>query len=306
MSTGNTWTDLLPEIQMALNSRLLVGSRFSPNELLFGSDTPVTDLLTRATYASTQEDYVRTLMTQLQETRIVHLERRNARIIEQRNYENRTRRERHFQVDQVVYYRNLDIPNREIGGAIFAPQRGPYVILRIADSGRTAQIKHLHTNDIRICHTTHIIPATESNPTNPIPLGNHAYTLLRPTNQQATETGHVANPEPTDHNNTPTEQPEVKDEQGRIVRRSGRVRQQHATTSNNTNEETTHQSHEPGTNVEQENNAGTTEPETMETITTHNPLRHPIPSGDTMPQQAAQSSSPITLRRSNRIRHQSN
>ena len=306
MSTGNTWTDLLPEIQMALNSRLLVGSRFSPNELLFGSDTPVTDLLTRATYASTQEDYVRTLMTQLQETRIVHLERRNARIIEQRNYENRTRRERHFQVDQVVYYRNLDIPNREIGGAIFAPQRGPYVILRIADSGRTAQIKHLHTNDIRICHTTHIIPATESNPTNPIPLGNHAYTLLRPTNQQATETRHVANPEPTDHNNTPTEQPEVKDEQGRIVRRSGRVRQQHATTSNNTNEETTHQRHEPGTNVEQENNAGTTEPETMETITTHNPLRHPIPSGDTMPQQAAQSSSPITLRRSNRIRHQSN
>ena len=305
MTTGNTWTQLLPEIQMALNSRLLVGSRFSPNELLFGSDTPVTDLLTRATFVSTQEEYVRTLMTELQETRRVHLERRNARIIEQRNYENRTKRERHFQVDQLVYYRNLDIPNREIGGAIFAPQRGPYVILQIADSGRTARIKHIRTNDIKICHTTHIIPATESHPTNPIPLGNHAYTLLRPANQPAPEPEQVTTTEPPDHNDTPSQQPEVVDAQGRIVRRSGRIRRQHVTTNDDMDTETTHHNHNSKMNTAPEDTAGTTEPHAIETSTTANVPAADIRPGDTMQQQTAQTDTPITLRRSNRIRHQS-
>ena len=306
MSTGNTWTEILPEVQMALNSRLLVGSRFSPNELLFGSETPVTDLLARATYASSQEEYVRTLMTQLQETRMVHLERRNARIIEQRNYENRTRRERQFQVDQVVYYRNLDIPNREVGGAIFAPQRGPYVILQIADSGRTAQIQHLQTNDIKICHTTHIIPATESRPTNPIPLGNHAYTLLRPAKQPETETSKVMTPDPVDNNHGTIQQPEVMDERGRIVRRSGRIRRQQETTSTDREEETTNHSHNPGTYTEQGDGSETTAPETIETSTTEiQPSTH-SPPGDTTQQQATQGMTPTKPRRSNRIRRQSN
>ena len=306
MSTGQPWTELLPEVQMALNSRLLVGSRFSPNELLFGSETPVTDLLARHTYTSTQEEYVRTLMTQLQESRMVHLERRNARIIEQRNYENRTRRERHFQVDQVVYYRNLDIPNREIGGAIFAPQRGPYVILQIADSGRTARIQHLQTNDIKICHTTHIIPATESHPTNPIPLGNHAYTLLRPTNQQETETRRDTTPEPVDSNHGPIQQPETIDEQGRIVRRSGRIRQHQTAPNNAPNEETPHHNNDPRGHTTQEDVSETAEPTIIETSTTEGqPLTH-SPSDNTPQRQPTQCTTPPKPRRSDRIRHQSN
>ena len=306
MSTGNPWTELLPEVQMALNSRLLVGSRFSPNELLFGSETPVTDLLARATYTRTQEEYVQTLITQLQETRRVHLERRNARIIEQRNYENRTRRERHFQVDQIVYYRNLDIPHREVGGAIFAPQRGPYVILQIADSGRTARIQHLQTNDIKICHTTHIIPATESHPTNPIPLGNHAYTLLRPANQQTMETRHAATPEPTDINHEPIQQPEVIDKQGRIVRRSGRIRQQQATTDHDPEKGTTNHNNESKTDNTQQDVSNATEPMITETRTTEGQPLTNSPSDDTTQQQTTQCTTPPRPRRSNRIRRQSN
>ena len=175
-----------------------------------------------------QDQYVAELSAQIQPKRELYIQRRIHREQQQRTYMNASRRKRHFEKDQIVYYRNLTIAKRETGSALMAPFLGPYIITRIGDNGHTAQIQNVDTGDLRTAHMEHLHPASELTPENPIPLENHAFTLLRPNKAQAAPvqshehlidkdapaTLDTVSPPPTNNDNDPP------------LRRSERIRRQ--------------------------------------------------------------------------------
>ena len=228
LTTGRTWTDLLPEVATALNQRVLVGSRFSPAELLWGSEKPTTELISRDILVKDQDQYVAELSAQIQHKRELYIQRRIHREQQQRTYMNASRRKRHFEKDQIVYYRNLTIAKRETGSALMAPFLGPYIITRIGDNGHTAQIQNVDTGDLRTAHMEHLHPASELTPDNPIPLENHAFTLLRPNKTPAAP---IPPNDQTIEQDAPTTSATAlpltsNDENSPPLRRSARIRRQ--------------------------------------------------------------------------------
>ena len=125
---------------------------FTPEELHFGFSNPNNaDLLQIWPQFNNTQEYMEKIIPIAQKHRETALNKAKQNLNKSITYRNKNRREKRFELGQIVLHRQLQV-STGTGGALKPAFTGPYVIDQINSDGSSATITHMHTGQSMEAH----------------------------------------------------------------------------------------------------------------------------------------------------------
>ena len=129
---------------------------YTPEELHFGFTNPDNaDFIEIWPKVEDQHTYVEAIVEQAERKREAARSKARANLDNVITYRNKTRRQKKFEVGQIVIHRQLQV-STGTGGALKTTFTGPYVIEQLDSDGCSATLQHMHTGRLMQAHFTNI------------------------------------------------------------------------------------------------------------------------------------------------------
>ena len=170
------WLETIPEINLALNRRLMNTSKTS-EEIFFGNKLPNLELLETTIDFNDIESYMKYFESHVKKVREDHMSKRNILSDRARTWANKKRRIVEFNENDIVYLLDSQIAE-DTGGSTKAKFIGPFIIEEIFPHTNVCRLQSLIDNRYRMAHLTHLKPSVGPITTVPAPAEFNAKGLL--------------------------------------------------------------------------------------------------------------------------------
>ena len=185
---GESWVDMITYANLGINHRKLTASGFSPQILALGQDTQTLALLKESEDFKNQGEYSTFITKRLDEAYDKHRKQRKILADKNREYVNKSRTEKSFQVGELVVLKNHEIATIG-GGGLKDKFHGIYKITSMNKKERTCILTHIGNGSERGAHLMHLRPIGEENIEDPLPIRNEAIQLINKGQKSKSELG---------------------------------------------------------------------------------------------------------------------
>ena len=185
---GESWVDMLTYANLGINHRKLTASGFSPQMLALGQDTQTLALLKESEDFKNQGEYSTFITKRLDEAYDKHRKQRKILADKNREYVNKSRTEKSFQVGELVVLKNHEIATIG-GGGLKDKFHGIYKITSMNKKERTCILTHIGNGSERGAHLMHLRLIGEENIEDPLPIRNEAIQLINKGQKSKPELG---------------------------------------------------------------------------------------------------------------------
>ena len=185
---AESWVDMITYANLGINHRKLTTSGFSPQMLALGQDTQTLALLKESEDFKDQGEYSTFITKRLDDAYEKHRKQRKMLADKNREYVNKSRTEKSFQIGELVVLKNHEIATIG-GGSLKDKFHGIYKITSMNKKEKTCILTHIGNGSERGAHLMHLRPIGEENIEDPLPIKNEAINLINKGQKSNSELG---------------------------------------------------------------------------------------------------------------------